>query len=223
MMSSWMWRRSDSPLGVRIKLLLALAAYASKLGLNRKAAVHLSLGRIPGRAIRLTLTGGLMLGTISTSALARDREIWRCDAPNGHYDETAIPISEKSAVITGRIIIHKADFRPEWNSLARVSIKQSGLGDGGCHCSGIVVYAFPHPNTAEFHVTANGKHEAVAQSRFETPVTFKIALDPQGVMTVELGETDPVVKTVNLPYPNHNSLVLSCSGADVGFLNIDVR
>jgi hypothetical protein len=181
------------------------------------------LDRIFGRTTRLVLIGGLTLAASCSSALAEDEETWRCTAPNGHYDQNVIPISDKSTVISGRITLHQADFNPEWNSLARISVKQSGPNNGDCHCNGIAVYAIQNPQKAEFHMKANGGDEALAHSLFETPITFKISINPQGVMTVEIGKTQPVVKTVTLIHPEHDTLVMSCSGADVSFLNLDVQ
>jgi hypothetical protein len=185
--------------------------------------VHLSLDRFLSRATHLSLISGMALAASCSSAVAENHETWRCNVPNGHYDENALPISEKSTSISGRITFHKADFNPEWNSLARISIKQNSPEGGNCHCSGITAYAFPNPDVVEFHMKANGEDVAVAQSPFETPIAFKISINPQGVMTVAIGESDPEIKVATLLHPEHDTMVLACSGADVSFLNVEVR
>ena len=55
---------------------------------------------------------------------------------------------------------------------------------------------------------------------FDTPITFQIAIDPKGLMTVTIGKTKPIAQTVMLRHPEHDTLELTCSGTDVSFLNV---
>jgi hypothetical protein len=166
---------------------------------------------------------GLALTTGCFPAMAQDRETWRCNAPNAHYDEYVIPNSGKATSITGRILFHSGAFGSDWAPLAKITFKQSNPIDGNCHCSGIAAYGFQNPDHVEYDVKTADVDTAIRASFFETAITFKISLDPQGAMTVTVGKNNPSVKSVPLRFPGHDSVVLSCSGADVSFLNIAVE
>ncbi len=48
-------------------------------------------------------------------------------------------------------------------------------------------------------------------------------INPQGLLTVWIGKTHPHEKVAALRHPQRDTLHLSCSGADVSFLNIDAH
>jgi hypothetical protein len=185
--------------------------------------MRLFWGHGPAGARRLALVGGLILATGCSSAIAQDQETWRCNAPNGHYDEHVLSIPANATSVSGKIAFHSGDFGTEWTPLARIRFTQSDTADGNCHCSGIAAYGYQNPDHVEYDVTTKNEDVAIAQSLFEKSIMFKISIDPQGVMTVAIGKTDPTIRTTKLLYPGHDSVVLSCSGADVSFLNIDVQ
>jgi len=180
----------------------------------------LSFDQLFGRVTCLVVIGGITAATICSPAVAG--EAWSCNAPNGQYDYKTFAISEKTTNINGQIVFHNADFNPKWASLAHISVAKHGADTGDCHCSGIAIYAIAESERVEFHSMANGDHVGIAQSRFETPVTFNISFSPQGVMTVAMGKTHPEISTVSLLHPEHDVMELSCSGSYVSFLNVVV-
>jgi hypothetical protein len=157
--------------------------------------------------------------TSCSSAFAQDHETWRCDVPNGHYDDYSPPIWDKTTSITGRISFHKADFGPQWSSIAKIGFRDSTLKDGACHCNGIYVQAFE--KTVGFYMLVDGEPTELSGRPYDTPITFKISIDPQGMMTVRLGKQFVEEKTAMLPHAARDTLEMTCSGADVSFLNIN--
>jgi len=177
--------------------------------------------KISARVKRLALFVSPMVAFWPASASAQDHETWRCTAPNGHYDQNPIPISDKSTTISGRILFHKGFFAPAWNSLAKINIAQGGGGD--CHCSGVTAIAFPEPGGVDYYMDGNGSQTLNSKRLFDVPITFVISIDQNGIMTTQIGSKTPVKTSVRLFHPEHNYLMLICSGADVSFLNINVR
>ena len=54
-----------------------------------------------------------------------------------------------------------------------------------------------------------------------TAITFKISIDAANQMTVQVGKEHMVTQTTGLPRSARNALLMTCSGMDVSFLNID--
>lgn len=159
-----------------------------------------------------------------SSALAQDRETWRCDTPYGSYDVNSSPIADKTTSISGRINFHKGDFGPEFGSIARIGFEDSTLEGAGCHCNGIFVEGFQKPDRVGFYLLVDGKTELFDQARtIDTPITFKIAIDSHGMMTVRVGKEHLETKTVMLPHSARDTVIMSCSGADVSFLNLSTQ
>lgn len=159
-----------------------------------------------------------------SSALAQDRETWRCNAPNGSYDVNSSPISDKTTSISGRINFHDGDFGPDFSSMARIGFEDSTLGNEDCHCNGIFVQGFQNPDRVGFYILVDGKAELLDQARkIDTPITFKISIDPHGIMTVKVGKEHLEIKTAALPHPARDTVMMSCSGADVSFLNLSLQ
>lgn len=162
-----------------------------------------------------------MLATSVTPAQAQDHEIWRCDTPNSHYDQKFFPIPGTTTTISGKLMVNKADIGPKWNSIAKITVAQGGAGD--CHCAGVSLAAFSKPVVVDYYATANGADVSMAQSDYRKPIPFKISFGPENAMTVQIGKTDPATKTVRLLHPEHDFVVMSCSGADVSFLDVEVQ
>jgi hypothetical protein len=170
----------------------------------------------------LAAIGCFVIATPCTSAAPKDQDTYRCNAPNGRYDGSAFPISDRATLVSGRISLHAADIRPEWASVGKILVHQHGAhyGDGDCGCNGIAVYAFKNPDHIEFYMKANGEDVPIARSPYDRPITFKMSISPQGVMTVAIGRDNPVTKTVTLRHPEHDMVEMTCSGADVSFIDI---
>lgn len=172
--------------------------------------------------VRMALACGTALIAGCTRAGAQDTETWRCSAANGHYEEHLIDIAGKST-ITGRINMHSADFGSRWTSIAKVSIEDSKRSSAECDCAALVATGIRDRTVVDFALEQGHEQQSFAQSEFEKPITFRIDIDPQGLMTVRIGKTHPVEKVAALRHPQRDTLHLSCSGADVSFLNIDAH
>jgi hypothetical protein len=166
--------------------------------------------------------GGIIVASACASAETIDQGTFRCNASNGHYDAKAFLIPSDTSSVSGEISVHSADAGPEWTSLAKILVHQHGAhySDGDCSCDGIAINVFKNPDHVDFYMTTNGQNVPIGRSPFDTPITFKISISPEGVMTVTIGKTNPNLKTIMLHHPEHNSLEMSCSGADVSFLGI---
>jgi hypothetical protein len=174
-----------------------------------------------GLTFRLGLAGCLAIST-GCSALAQDRETWRCEAPNGHYDVTHLPIGDQAKVITGWINCHRADFGPEWNSIAKIGFTDSKLIDGDCHCDGLYVQAFDKEQAVALALLVDGnpKESFPVGGTFDYPIPFKITVDPNGLVTLQVGKKVVQTDTAMLPHAERDTLMMSCSGGDVSFLNV---
>lgn len=172
------------------------------------------------RATGHFLAGALLAASVAP-AQAQGRETWRCNTPNAHYDQKFESIPGTTSTISGRLMVNKADIGPKWNSVAKITVAQGGGGD--CHCSGVSLAAFDKPVIVDYYATANGADVAMAQSDYRKPISFKISFGPENMMTVQIGKTNPVTKTVRLLHPEHDYLVMSCSGANVSFLDVQIQ
>jgi hypothetical protein len=179
-----------------------------------------ALEKISRYAICLAAFGGLAAATPSASSGVGDQETYRCNTPNGMFDGRVMPFASTGTSISGEISLHSADIGSDWASLGKILSHQRGArySDGDCGCNGIAIYAYK--DHVGFFLTANGQEVSVARSAYDRPISFRLSVSPQGVMTVAIGKTNPVIKTVTLRHAEHNTLEMSCSGADVSFLNI---
>ena len=175
-----------------------------------------------GHPIRLALVAILTLIS-GSSAFAQDRETFRCTAPNGHYDHEMLRIWDKTTVVTGRINVHKADRGTDWASSAKIAFTNSKDPDNGCHCNGVYVEAVPDKPYVDFFVLVDGEATVLTRRYFETPTTFRIAIDANGRMTVQIGKDAPYLKTISVPRPARDALLMTCSGMDISFLSVDPR
>ncbi len=179
------------------------------------------MGSIAGR-VRTAIVSGSVLLAACSPAVAQDAETWRCTAANGQYDDRLISIAGKT-VITGRINMHSADVGKKWGSTAKVTIEDSKRTSAECNCAGVVARGFRDPDAVEFDLELGAEQLPMSKRFFETPITFRISIDPQGLMTVQVGKDKPHIKTVALSRPKRDTLHLSCSGSDVSFLNIEAH
>jgi hypothetical protein len=171
----------------------------------------------------LAILGGVLMAGPSASADVEDSETYRCNAPGGQSGGTVFPFPSTGMVISGRISVHSADIDTQWASVVHILAHQRGArnADGDCGCNGIAVFAFKNPDRIEFYTTVNNKQVSMQRAApFDTPITFQIAIDPKGLMTVTIGKTKPIAQTVMLRHPEHDTLELTCSGTDVSFLNV---
>jgi hypothetical protein len=158
------------------------------------------------------------MSTSCSSAFGEDRETWRCDVPNGTYSMNDTALGGITKSISGRINFHKSDFGQTWSSTAKIGFTDSKIKQSGCHCNGILVMGFP--NTVGFYMLVDGDIVLLSGRPYDTPITFKLSVNPQGIMTVKLGKQYLDTKTAALPHPVRDTLTMTCSGADVSFLNI---
>lgn len=179
-------------------------------------------GALVPRRMRFAVASAVALLAGCSSAWAQDSETWRCTAANGHYDERAIPIAGKT-LITGRISMHSADTSSEWGSTAKIMTQDSQHPGAACNCAGVVATGYRDPAIVDFSLVRGEGAEHISTRSFETPITFRIEIDPHGLMTVRIGKDHPYVKTATLEFPRRDTLELSCSGADVSFLNIEAH
>lgn len=173
---------------------------------------------------RLVLAAGLALATSCSSANAQDRETWRCTASNGSYRVNNPRMWDKTTIISGRINFHSADFGSEFSSSAKIGFSDSKFQtpDDHCHCNGLFVEAFPNPARLSFYILTDGEVEPFEIVRFiDTPITFRISIDPTGLMTVRVGKENVEIKTSMLPHAQRDTLLMFCTGADVSFLTVN--
>lgn len=166
-------------------------------------------------------TAGIVTGAASASA--QDTETWRCDAGYGQHDERMITIPPSARLVTGRLNFHRAYTGAEWASEAKVTLSGADGAGEDCGCKGITAMGYPDSGTVEFDLNANGGFVPVSARKFETAITFRIAIAPDGTMTVQIGKDTVDSKSVILRNRSRSALQLSCSGADVSFLNLSVE
>jgi hypothetical protein len=182
------------------------------------------VGSLPNYGLRAAAAAALIgIAAPALSQVQEGHETWRCDTPNGTYDSNPAPIWDKTTSISGRINFHKADATGEWGSIARIGFTDSKVREGGCHCNGIKVEGFdgPHAGVVWSMLVDGTPFEFKTARLLDTPITFKISIDPNGVMTVKVGREHVEIHTAKLPHPDRDTLTMSCSGADVSFLNVN--
>ena len=159
----------------------------------------------------------------ASTAQAPDHETWRCDAPSGQFDDNELPIPEKATSISGRLLFHKPNVGSRWASTAKIGFTDSRIEDGDCHCNGIIAEAFPAESIVRYYMLVDGESTMMRVADYETAITFKLSMAPDGRMTAQVGKHNPTIKTAMTPHPARNTLLMSCSGADASFLNIDAQ
>jgi hypothetical protein len=173
-------------------------------------------------SIRLALVAGGAVATTASAAAAQEEETWRCSTPYGSYDQSVLQVSPGSRVLSGRIQFHSGDMGKVWNPTATIAFTDSALPThGGCFCNGIRASMYRNlPGIVTFEMIFNGEYVGVGQADVGKAITFKVSVDDGGLMTVQIGKTNPVFKTVQLGHAQSDTVYMSCSGGDVSFLNV---
>ena len=175
------------------------------------------------RRLRPAMALAVAAVTLSSCETATN---WQCSAPQGKYRQYRMVISEGRTTLSGQINVTRADLPGEWAPKAVVAFTDASRlinfdGTGDCLCNGVraMVYA-AEPDVVRFFLIANGREVGMAQGRLGTPISFKIEVDPQDLMTVTIGKTNPVVQSAQLAPAVRNQVRLSCSSGDVSFMGV---
>ena len=174
--------------------------------------------------IRLALVAGGAIATSCSSAVPQDHETWRCSTPYGRYDQNTLQISPGTHTLSGRIQFHAGEKGEVWNPAAHIAFADSKLPterDGDCFCNGISAAMYRNlPGIVTFEMISNGESVGIAQAQVGKSITFSVSIDAAGLMTVQIGKTNPARKIVLLIHPGRDMIHMLCSGADVSFLNV---
>lgn len=150
-------------------------------------------------------------------------ESWRCDAQDGGFAENEIPISGTTYAVTGQILFRNRDFTGSDIPSAHIAFTDSATTPSGdhCFCKGVRAQIFPErPDIVTYYMVRNGKAVGMAESRLGIPITFKFMIDKAGVMTAAIGETNPQILSAKLTNPRRDMVHMTCSSAEVSFLNV---
>ena len=175
------------------------------------------------RTVRMALIACGALATSCSSAFAKGDETWRCDTPYGKFDQNTLSIPATSQTLSGQILFHSGDKGEVYNPTAHIALTDDSTPptDGDCYCDGIRATMYRNlPGIVTYEMIYGGKSEGFAQANVGEAITFKISVDNNAVMTVQIGTAPAVVKTAQLNYIRHNMVHMSCSGGDVSFLNV---
>ena len=151
---------------------------------------------------------------------------WQCSVPNGKYRQFPVVIKNGAATLTGQIRFDRGDFQGEWRPKAVAAFTDASNlinfdGTGDCYCNGVRAMVYPQePDIVRFFLIANGQETGMAQGPIGTPITFRVEVDPQDLMRVTIGKTNPVVQTAQLAPAERNSVRLSCSSGDFTFMGV---
>jgi hypothetical protein len=151
---------------------------------------------------------------------------WQCSTPNGKYRHNRMVIREGSTTLSGQINVTRADVSGDWAPKAVVAFTDASKlinfdGSGDCLCNGVRAMVYPQePDVVRFFLIANGQEVGMAQGPVGTPITFKIDVDTQDLMTVTIGKTNPVVQRAQLAPALRNQVRMSCSSGDVSFMGV---
>lgn len=177
------------------------------------------------RSAKMGLAAVVAAATACSSAFGRDQVSWQCDAENGRYSQNPQSISRGVHTLTGQIQFRSGQFGEQWNPTAHIAFTDAASPtNADCFCNGIRASVYPsEPNTVKFFMTFNGQSTGIAQAPVGKPITFRLSIDDEGVLTTVIGKTNPVVQKAQLRYPQHDILHLSCSSGTVSFLNVQAQ
>ena len=173
--------------------------------------------------MRILIVGFLTMMAGYSSAQAQDVETWRCTAPYGDAVRKSLPAPGSVHGVDGRITFNTADLGPEWSSVAKIGFHNSTVDAGDCHCNGLSVEASATTNVIVFNMVVDGRATPISARYMKIPISFSISIGADNVMTVKIGKQSVDIKAVPLADSSHDSLIMSCSGADVSFLNINAK
>jgi hypothetical protein len=166
------------------------------------------------------------IASFGSSGFAQSNGSFTCDASNGGAHEFETAVSTHSHVITGRMLFASRDFTGSDNPSAHIAFGDSASPPDPehCRCKGIRAQIFPEePNTVKFYMVSNGHAVGMAQGPVGTPITFAFRIDRDGIMTASIGRSSPVSKSAKLSNPRRDRVHVTCSSADVRFLNLHME
>lgn len=170
---------------------------------------------VAAAALAFALTGG--------PAFAENVGRWECHTGYGENDRIIVP---EGRAISGHIQFVDGVIGPDRMPRAEIALRvEVPPGEGGCGCTGLLAFLVPKPEgglKVQFEVHGNGNAEPFAQAKPGVPITFRVAVK-DGVLTISMGKTDPVTKTLRLRYPPAGPLNVSCSGANVVFSDLELE
>jgi hypothetical protein len=178
------------------------------------------------RALRRFLPALLVIAGVGSSASAQSGGTFTCDASGGGEQEFETPVSRHAHVISGRILFESRDFTGSDIPSAHIAFGDSAdpPDPGHCRCKGIRAQIFPEePDTVKFYMVSNGHAVGMAQGPVGTPITFAFAIDGGGVMTAQIGRTNPRIRSAKLSNPKRDRVHVTCSSAAVTFLDLHME
>jgi hypothetical protein len=178
------------------------------------------------RVLRLAVPAVFAIAGFSSSAFAQTDGTFTCDASNGGEQEFEVPVSPHAHVITGRMLFESRDFGGSDIPSAHIAFADSASppDPGHCYCKGIRAQIFPdEPDTVKFYMVGNGHAVGMAQGPVGVPLTFAFSIDASGLMTASIGRTNPHSKSARLSNPRRNRVHVTCSSAQVRFLDLHME
>ena len=178
------------------------------------------------RTLRRILPAALAAAGISSAAFAQGNGTFTCDASDGGVQEIETPVSPRAHMISGRILFESRDFTGADIPSAHIAFGDSASppDPGHCRCKGIRAQIFPdEPNTVKFYMVSNGHAIGMAQGPLGTPITFSFLIDGEGVMTASIGRTNPRTRSEKLGNPRRDQVHVTCSSAEVRFLDLHME
>ena len=175
------------------------------------------------RALRRALPAFFAIASFGSPAFAGNFD---CDASNGGVQEFEMPVSRHAHAISGRMLFESRDFEGSDIPSAHIAFGDSASppDPGHCRCKGIRAQIFPdEPNTVKFYMVSNGRAIGMAQGPVGTPITFAFLIDGDGVMTASIGRTNRVSKSAKLSNPRRDRVHVTCSSAQVRFLDLHME
>jgi hypothetical protein len=174
------------------------------------------------RAFLAAILAVIAGAAVCRPAFGQDQETWRCNVENGRYSTNRQSISPGAHSLTGQIQFHSGQFGDHWSPVAHIAFTDSKLPtNADCFCNGVRASIYPdEPDTVKFFMIFNGKSELIAQAAVGRAITFSLAIDDAGVLTVVIGKTNPVKGTAEVLHPQRDMVHMDCSGGDVSFLNV---
>lgn len=175
------------------------------------------------RILRRILPAFFILAGVSSSAFAQSDGSFSCDASGGGYQEAEVPVSPHAHAVSGRMLFERRDFTGSDIPSAHIAFGDSASppDPGHCRCKGIRAQIFPdEPNTVKFYMVSNGHAIGMAQGPVGTPITFSFEISNGGVMTASIGRTNRVSKSAKLTNPRRDLVHVTCSSAEIRFLDL---
>ena len=178
------------------------------------------------RSLRRILPAFFAIASASSSGFTQSNESFNCDASNGGVQEFETPVSPRAHVVRGRMVFESRDFTGNDIPSAHIAFGDSASPPDPehCRCKGIRAQIFPdEPNTVKFYMVSNGHAVGMAQGPVGTPITFAFVIDQGGVMTASIGRTNRVTKSAKLSNPRRDRVHVTCSSAEVRFLDLHME